>query len=108
MNVFTLYASFATRTATRSWTCATCRTQLVYPKVPRPLGPLRTYASGRGNWQGGGKRKQGPRRTILYASSGAAVAGVSALAFTDDIKSGYESVERTGRVAAALGLCVQE
>jgi aarF domain-containing kinase len=34
--------------------------------------------------------------------------GASTLAFTDDIKSGYEAAERTGRVAVALAVCINE
>jgi hypothetical protein len=30
------------------------------------------------------------------------------LAFADDVKGAYEAAERTGRVIAVLGLCVNE
>jgi aarF domain-containing kinase len=43
---------------------------------------------------------------LLAAGGGVATAGV--LAFTDDIKHSYEAAERTGRVAAALGICINE
>ncbi|OAA66613.1 ubiquinone biosynthesis protein [Niveomyces insectorum RCEF 264] len=43
---------------------------------------------------------------ILTASGGATTAAV--LAFTDDIKQSYETVERTGRVAAALVVCIKD
>lgn len=45
---------------------------------------------------------------MLYASSSTAVVGASMLAFSDELKSGYESAERTGRVAAALTVCINE
>jgi hypothetical protein len=44
---------------------------------------------------------------VLFASTGAA-AGVGVLAFTDNIKSGYDAVERSGRVLLGLGLCINE
>jgi aarF domain-containing kinase len=44
---------------------------------------------------------------VLFASTGAA-AGVGVLAFTDNIKSGYDAVERSGRVLLGLGLCIND
>jgi aarF domain-containing kinase len=45
----------------------------------------------------------------LFASGGVvASAGASLLAFGDDIKTSYEATERAGRVAAALGICINE
>jgi aarF domain-containing kinase len=108
MNAFAVFTSFTARAGPRSLTCTACRCQLLRSSKPaKQLGSLRNFASGRASFQGAGKRNQRPRRLVLYASSGAA-AGIGALAFTDDIKSGYESVERTGRVAAALGICINE
>ncbi|CAK7270561.1 hypothetical protein SEPCBS57363_004165 [Sporothrix epigloea] len=49
---------------------------------------------------------RGRRAVFLTASGGAATATM--LAFTDDIKQSYETVERTGRVAAALVLCIND
>jgi len=45
---------------------------------------------------------------MLLVSSGAAAAGTSVLAFTDDIKASYDTVERSGRVAQALFVCINE
>ncbi|PKS07785.1 hypothetical protein jhhlp_006393 [Lomentospora prolificans] len=47
------------------------------------------------------------RRRILLASGGAAT-GATVLAFTDDIKASYETVERSGRVAVALAVCIND
>ena len=59
----------------------------------------------------GPSRQSGPagwnRRRLVFAS-GSAVAGATFLAFTDDIKASYETVERTGRVAVALAVCINE
>lgn len=45
---------------------------------------------------------------LLLASAGAAGVASTALAFTDDIRNSYESVERTGRVVATLAICINE
>ncbi|CAH0005010.1 unnamed protein product [Clonostachys byssicola] len=109
MNTFTISASFATRSGVRSWTCSTCRSQLLQSKPIRLPNSRRRFTSGRGSSHekssGGRKSSQ---RFPLYASTGATVAGVTALAFTDEIKSGYESAERTGRVAIGLAVCIND
>jgi aarF domain-containing kinase len=43
---------------------------------------------------------------VLAAAGGAA--GVGALAFTDDVKHAYKAIERTGRVAGTLAVCINE
>ncbi|KAF5026200.1 hypothetical protein F66182_1764 [Fusarium sp. NRRL 66182] len=105
MNVFSVSAS-ATRIAARPWTCSTCRSQLVRGNPFRHVR-VKGFASGRGS-RGSGGHKSGPKRTLLYASAGATTIGASALAFTDDIKSSYEAAERTGRVAVALAVCIND
>lgn len=106
-------SALATRFGTRQWTCSTCRSQLTRSK-PSGYLQVKGFASGRGSSHGssGGSwnngRRQGPRKAVLYASSGTAAAGVGALAFTDDIKNGYEAAERTGRVFVGLMVCINE
>lgn len=83
--------------------CAQCS-----PLPPRTSRPFRArHSSG---WAHG-QKQSGPagwnRRRILFAS-GSAVAGATVLAFTDDIKASYEAVERTGRVAVGLAVCINE
>ncbi|TLD05803.1 uncharacterized protein PgNI_08289 [Pyricularia grisea] len=56
--------------------------------------------------QGGSRRPRGSGALLLATTGGAASVGI--LAFTDDIKAGYETVERCGRVAAALALCIND
>lgn len=107
MNASTISA-LATRLSVRPWTCSTCRSQLVRPRAPRYPSIIRSFASGKGQSQGGRAYGGRSRRILLYASSGTAAAGVSVAAFTDDIKSGYETVERSGRVATALASCINE
>ncbi|SPN97493.1 related to bacterial aminoglycoside acetyltransferase regulators [Cephalotrichum gorgonifer] len=80
---------------------------LLPPRIPQPFRPR--YNTG---WANPSASKQGGRpgwnrRRILIAS-GSAAAGATVLAFTDDIKVSYETVERTGRVAVALAVCIND
>ncbi|PFH61829.1 hypothetical protein XA68_16163 [Ophiocordyceps unilateralis] len=91
----------SSRLATAStWTCASCRGQ--WPAAAR-FGSM-ARASHRGGGRGGGRRS----RALLVASTGAAGIAGTALAFTDEIKSGYEAAERTGRVITALVICIND
>ncbi|KAI2624062.1 ABC1 family-domain-containing protein [Xylaria nigripes] len=88
------------------WTCTDCRMQLLrHTKFRQAFS--RRYNSTASS----GSSKRGPRSksraTVLTATAtGATAAGV--LAFTDDIKYGYDVTERTGRVATALALCIND
>jgi aarF domain-containing kinase len=105
-------SAFASRSAARSWTCSSCRSQLAGHKLAQSLGG-RQFASGRAASSGSGRQQQQQnqngfgRRILLYASSGAA-AGISVLAFSDNIKNGYDTAERSSRVATVLALCINE
>jgi len=103
MNAFSL-SSFAFRAGARVWTCSTCRGQLACAKPARQLG-IRAFATARGSYKGG---RQAPKKTLLFASASTATLGASFLAFSDEIKSGYESTERTARVASALAVCIND
>ncbi|KAH7326174.1 ABC1 family-domain-containing protein [Stachybotrys elegans] len=105
MNAFSLSAG-AARIGARSWTCSTCRGQLMHAASSRFAG-IRGFASGRTALPRGAKQGPRSRKVLLFASSGAA-ATVGVLAFTDNIKNGYETVERTGRVASALYLSISD
>lgn len=74
-------------------------------RIWRPSGPR--YSSGWANSSKQGGPAGWNRRRIMLAS-GSAVAGATVLAFTDDIKASYETVERTGRVAVGLAVCINE
>ncbi len=52
-------------------------------------------------------RKLPRRRGVVLAAAGGA-AGAGALAFTDDIKHGFQATERTGRVITTLAVCINE
>ncbi|CAK7245968.1 MAG: hypothetical protein STHCBS139747_007573 [Sporothrix thermara] len=98
------------RLASQSWACAKCRrgqwsgsrtsgfrfsSSSANPSRAVPPSPSPS------------SRSQRSRRNVLLAASGGA-ATATILAFTDDIKQSYETVERTGRVAAALVLCIND
>ncbi|KAI1501813.1 ABC1 family-domain-containing protein [Biscogniauxia marginata] len=89
------------------WTCINCRAQLLTRAKPI-RGPFpRRYATGSSGYS---RRIPNPPRTkvvILTATAtGATTAG--ALAFTDEIKQGYDTAERTGRVGTALAVCIND
>ncbi|KAG6130116.1 hypothetical protein E4U38_004640 [Claviceps purpurea] len=98
----------AARLGSRSWTCSTCKGQLIAAK-PSPLLANRHFSSTRGSSQGssdnGGSRS---RKVLLYASAGVTGIAGTALAFSDEIKNSYDSVERTGRVVAVLAICIND
>ncbi|CCF35600.1 ABC1 family protein [Colletotrichum higginsianum] len=133
MKAFSLFSLPLRRLATRrSWTCSECRAG---PTAQQQQQQQYSRSSQRQQWFGnnatrgfsststraavaravpkngssgsgsGGGRKGG--RVLLLASGGGAAAA-SALAFTDDIKHGYEAAERAGRVAAALAVCIND
>ncbi|KAH8840384.1 hypothetical protein MCOR27_001257 [Pyricularia oryzae] len=56
--------------------------------------------------QAGSRRPRGSGALLLATTGGAASVGI--LAFTDDIKAGYETVERCGRVGLALAVCIND
>ncbi|KAG5928701.1 hypothetical protein E4U42_000130 [Claviceps africana] len=98
----------AARLGRRSWTCSTCQGQSLTAN-PSPLLTTRHFSSAWGSSRGtssnGGSRS---RKTFLFASAGAAGIASTALAFTDEIKNSYDSVERTGRVVAVLAICIND
>ncbi|KAK0760204.1 hypothetical protein N5P37_007284 [Trichoderma harzianum] len=110
MNVFSR-STFATArigNRTQTWTCSTCRVQLARTKPPRQFIARRFVSGQSSSSHANGGAKSGPNaRLILFASTGAA-AGTAALAFTDEIKNSYEAAERTGRVVAALAVCIND
>ncbi|KAG5982749.1 hypothetical protein E4U55_001401, partial [Claviceps digitariae] len=108
MNAVAAAPRLAARLGRRPWTCSTCRGQTLTAK-PSPLLATRSFSSARGSSQGtsgnGGSRS---RKIFLFASAGAAGIASTALAFTDEIKNSYDSVERTGRVVAVLAICIND
>ncbi|KAI1162790.1 ABC1-domain-containing protein [Nemania serpens] len=87
------------------WTCTNCRTQLLrHAKFQR-------HSSHRFSTGPSGSSGRGPKtraRTVVLTATATGATGVGALAFTDNIKYGYDVTERTGRVAAALTICIND
>ncbi|OLN93098.1 ABC1 family protein MCP2-like protein [Colletotrichum chlorophyti] len=121
MKAFSVFSPPLRRLAAqRPWTCSTCRAgplgrqsirttqqNKFNSKTTRAFSSTSTKATAGGaspNGNGGGRK--GGRVWLLASGGGAAAAGM--LAFTDDIKYGYDAAERAGRVAAALAVCINE
>ncbi|KAK6076766.1 ABC1 family protein [Seiridium cupressi] len=97
---------FATQSTGR-WTCSTCRSQLITKSRPaqRPLN--RQYATG--SSRSSRRAPQPPRsKRIVLTAAATGAAGAGVLAFTDDIRFGYEATERAGRVASALYINISD
>lgn len=90
-------------TRTRDWTCSRCLLQSQTARASRQVRELasRNYSYGQG--QARPKRKG----RVLMAAAGAGI-GASTLAFTDDIRHSYETVERTGRVVSTLAVSIND
>ncbi|KAH9906948.1 ABC1-domain-containing protein [Xylariomycetidae sp. FL2044] len=90
-----------------SWTCSSCRTQiLARVKVSQRSFP-RHYATGQPGYS---RRipKSSRQRGIILTATASAATGAGVLAFADDIKHGYEATERAGRVATTLAICIND
>ncbi|KAL1912929.1 hypothetical protein Sste5344_001016 [Sporothrix stenoceras] len=102
------------RPSSQGWACAKCRRSQLNGQRNSAGFRFNSSSSTTSNAKGGRgfpppppPRSPRGRRTILYAASGGA-ATATILAFTDDIKQSYETVERTGRVATALIVCIND
>lgn len=89
------------------WTCSNCRTRLL-PRTKSATHPsARQYSTGSSGYSR--RIPRPPRiRASLLATAVTGATGAAVLAFSDDIKYGYDATERTGRVAAALGICIND
>ncbi|KAI1778698.1 ABC1-domain-containing protein [Hypoxylon cercidicola] len=95
------------RIANRSWTCSNCRTQLLVVHVKTGQRSLaRKYATGSSHYSKHPPKP--PKRGTVLTAAATAATGAGVLAFTDDIKYGYDATERAGRVAAALAICIND
>lgn len=116
-NIATSIARGATNSAggyngLTAWTCRCCLSQT---KSARVGSQFRVYSRkghdpGRGSGRGNAYTDSGrPRRKgrVLAAAALGGV-GASTLAFGDDMKHAYGAVERSGRVASTLAVCINE
>nr|XP_036589569.1 ubiquinone biosynthesis [Colletotrichum truncatum]KAF6801574.1 ubiquinone biosynthesis [Colletotrichum truncatum] len=115
MKAFSVFSLPLRRLTTRPpWTCSSCRAgPLVQPSrttqqrfgntINRGFSSTSSKASA-----GRAPPKGGRRGGVLLLASGGGAAAAGVLAFTDDIKYGYDAAERAGRVAAALAVCIND
>ncbi|CAJ2502239.1 Uu.00g096330.m01.CDS01 [Anthostomella pinea] len=89
------------------WTCTSCRTQVLARSKPTHQSLSRKYATGPSAYS---RRISKPPRakTAILTATATGAAGAGVLAFTDDIKYGYEATERAGRVATTLAICIND
>ncbi|KAI0543536.1 ABC1 family-domain-containing protein [Xylaria curta] len=99
------FASLSRLASNTPWTCTSCRTQLLrHTKFQRPSS--HRYSTGPS-----GSSRRSPRtraRVAVLTATATGATGAGVLAFTDDIKYGYDVTERTGRVATTLALCIND
>ena len=102
----------------RAWTCRRCLSQSKTSRVGNQT-QFRGYAqnnhnsksgSRKGNANGDGYTDSGRPRKKVRVLTAAALGGVGAstLAFGDDVKHAFGAVERSGRVASTLAVCINE
>jgi aarF domain-containing kinase len=81
------------------WTCSQCSSK-TRPKTAKcAFGSVREVNI---------TRNRKPVKRVYLAVASAAGAGVGALAFSDNIKHGYEAAERSGRVLGCLAVNINE
>jgi aarF domain-containing kinase len=81
------------------WTCAQCANKTPPSAFKRAFGGAREVKV---------IHKKKPVRAVYLAAAGVAGAGAGALAFSDNIKHGYEAAERSGRVVSCLAVNMNE
>jgi aarF domain-containing kinase len=86
------------------WTCRQCLLQSRGSKIGEQVRVYARRSNGKGSFKSSKPKRRG--RVIVAAAGGAL--GVTAVAFTDDVKHAYEAVERTGRVVSTLAVCINE
>jgi aarF domain-containing kinase len=87
------------------WTCRQClqsRGSRIGDQVRGYARKSNTY--GKASLKSAKSKKRG---RVLVAAAGGAL-GVTAVAFTDDVRHAYEAAERTGRVVSTLAVCINE
>ena len=81
------------------WTCSHCAFKTRPDAFKRAFGSAREIKI---------VRKRRPVKAVYLAAASAAGAGAGALAFSDNIKHGYEAAERSGRVVSCLAVNMNE
>lgn len=90
----------ATLGVQRAWTCRRCALE-----TQRGLGGIRQIKG----FSTKANRIPRPKKRgrVLLAATGGAF-GLTAVAFTEDVKHAYEAIERSGRVASTLAVCIND
>jgi aarF domain-containing kinase len=103
----TAFAFSRSALATGPWTCRRCLTQL--QGTGTRAGHIRGFTESTNAYGAGTGYLKRPRRKgrVVLAAAGGAL-GVTAVAFTDDMKHVYGAIERSGRVASTLAVCINE
>ncbi|KAK3903826.1 ABC1 family-domain-containing protein [Staphylotrichum tortipilum] len=101
------FSSLLSKRLGAGWTCTQCRNLAPKPNLLRtPPKQCRQYGSARpSSTPPKGKPR---RRTAMVLASAGGGAAAMLLAVGDDVKSSYEAMERSGRVASALILCIND
>ncbi|KAK3296804.1 ABC1 family-domain-containing protein [Chaetomium fimeti] len=91
------------------WTCARCRSQVPRPTTGNfPRAPIpRRYGTAGPSFGTSPKPKSRRRTAVLLATAGGGAAAMM-LSVGDDVKNTYEAMERSGRVASTLVLCIND
>ena len=101
------FATARTAFSATSWTCGRCLTQLQGTGArARQIRGFAERRNAKGNGNGYSKKPRRNGRVVLAAAGGAV--GVTAVAFADDVKHAYGAIERSGRVASTLAVCINE
>lgn len=95
-------ASTFSRSSLAPWTCRRCALQ------GKGQRPFRGYSTGGSYTYEGATRPKGRRKVLMASAGTAGLVGVTAVTYQDQVKHGYQAMERTGRVASALALCINE
>ncbi|AEO57013.1 hypothetical protein MYCTH_2302690 [Thermothelomyces thermophilus ATCC 42464] len=92
-----------------SWTCARCRTQAPRPKTSGAALPRR-YGIGTSTrpWLASQPRPKPRRRAAVLLAAAGGWAAAMLVSVGDDIMNSYEAIERSGRVASTLVLCIND
>ncbi|OTA93907.1 hypothetical protein M434DRAFT_395148 [Hypoxylon sp. CO27-5] len=92
----------------RTWTCSNCCTHLLVSPVKTSSRSFpRQYSTGFSGYSRRPPKSPRKKVTVLTAAATAAT-GAGVLAFTDEIKHGYDATERAGRVATTLTICIND
>ncbi|KAL1878785.1 hypothetical protein VTK73DRAFT_7542 [Phialemonium thermophilum] len=112
MSGVTFTARLWARSSSLGWTCAKCRGHVSRQPVLSTRIPLsRQFGTSKARRTNAAFGNRSRRQAVILAATGTGIAsGILAgvLAFTDEIKHSYEAAERTGRVASALAICIND